>query len=158
MSFKHRGFLDGTFKPKLAAIYRMRPELSWADVTRQWKEKKHSPSAGMLFYPKPVPSPHLILSCLMPFSVKVPRLRSQRKDRRPRGFWMQIENRRRFFNDLATKLNIDTSEPENWHALTPKIVHEHKVSLSSNRNKHVSLLLTQYPHKKKKKKGEGIIE
>lgn len=38
--FKHHGLLASTQKPKLATLYRMRPDLKWEDVVINWKEKK----------------------------------------------------------------------------------------------------------------------
>ena len=40
VSFRHHGFLLGTGKPKLASIYRMRHDLIWDDVVKNWREQK----------------------------------------------------------------------------------------------------------------------
>jgi len=42
VSFKHRGFLMGTNRPKLPQLYRIRTDIEWADVVNNWKEKKPS--------------------------------------------------------------------------------------------------------------------
>jgi len=42
VSFKHRGYLVGSGKPKLPVLYRMRPDLEWSQVVHHWQEKKHS--------------------------------------------------------------------------------------------------------------------
>jgi len=44
VSFKHRGFLLGTKKPKLAALFRLRPDLTWDNVVDNWKDQ--SPTAS----------------------------------------------------------------------------------------------------------------
>jgi len=38
VSFKHRGFLLHTKKPKLPAIYRLRTDLTWKDLLDSWKD------------------------------------------------------------------------------------------------------------------------
>lgn len=48
VSFKHRGFLAGSGRPKLPTVHRLRPELSWNDVVNMWKEKKPSVSGKAL--------------------------------------------------------------------------------------------------------------
>lgn len=40
VSFKHRGFLFGTKKPKLPLLFRVRRELTWEAVVNNWKEQK----------------------------------------------------------------------------------------------------------------------
>jgi len=40
VTFKHRGFMLGTLKPKMPTIYRVRSDLTWEDVVHNWKEKK----------------------------------------------------------------------------------------------------------------------
>jgi len=42
VSFKHRGFLHASQKPKLPTLYRLRHDLSWEDVCRNWKDHKRS--------------------------------------------------------------------------------------------------------------------
>jgi len=44
VSFKHRGFLLATKKPKLPLIYRIRSDLKWEDVLENWTESKPIPS------------------------------------------------------------------------------------------------------------------
>lgn len=41
VSFKHRGFLLASKKPKLPVLYRLRPELRWQDLVKNWKD--HTP-------------------------------------------------------------------------------------------------------------------
>lgn len=42
VSFKHRGFLLSTKKPKLPTLHRLRPELTWEAVVSGWEEHKPS--------------------------------------------------------------------------------------------------------------------
>jgi len=39
VSFKHRGYLFGSKKPKLPTLYRVRSDMEWDDVTQNWKEQ-----------------------------------------------------------------------------------------------------------------------
>jgi len=41
-SFKHRGYLKESRKPKSPALYRGRPDLTWDDIVANWKERKRS--------------------------------------------------------------------------------------------------------------------
>ena len=54
VSFKHRGFLDGTKKPKLPLLYRIRDDLKWDDVVHNWKEKRPIIAGNNLFLGKPL--------------------------------------------------------------------------------------------------------
>jgi len=51
VSFKHRGFLLGTKRPKLPSLHRLRPDLTWEDVVENWSDKKTAaaPTEGKLF-------------------------------------------------------------------------------------------------------------
>ena len=40
VSFKHRGFLAGSMKPKFPGLFRVREDITWEDVVNNWKEKK----------------------------------------------------------------------------------------------------------------------
>jgi len=52
VSFKHRGFLMGTKKPKLPTLYRIRKDLTWDDVITNWKEQKGLSIPGMYMIKK----------------------------------------------------------------------------------------------------------
>jgi len=39
VSFKHRGFLLASKKPKIPTLYRIRTDISWDDVLHNWKEQ-----------------------------------------------------------------------------------------------------------------------
>lgn len=38
VSYKHRGYMAGSHKPKLPTLYRIRDDLSWEDIVNNWKE------------------------------------------------------------------------------------------------------------------------
>jgi len=40
VTFKHRGFLLSTKKPKLATLHRLRPDLTWDIIVQNWKEQQ----------------------------------------------------------------------------------------------------------------------
>jgi signal peptidase I len=46
VSFKHRGYLSGTKRPKLPTLYRLRTDLTWEDVVNNWKENKVAGVSG----------------------------------------------------------------------------------------------------------------
>jgi hypothetical protein len=48
VSFKHRGFLLTSKKPKLPTIHRIRPDLTWEDVVAHWHDPKQQPRKGIL--------------------------------------------------------------------------------------------------------------
>ena len=39
VTFKYRGWMLGSKKPKHPLLYRIRSDLKWGDVIRQWEEK-----------------------------------------------------------------------------------------------------------------------
>jgi len=49
VSFKHRGFLAGSGKPKQPAIYRVREDIGWDEVVRNFNEPTAStrPASGI---------------------------------------------------------------------------------------------------------------
>jgi len=49
VSFKHRGFLFHSHKPKAPALYRIREDMNWDDVVRNWNERIPSPN-GLSIY------------------------------------------------------------------------------------------------------------
>ena len=60
VSFKHRGFLLATKRPKIPTLYRLRPDLTWQDVLDNWKEHK-SISHGTLKSSPPPPNNHIFI-------------------------------------------------------------------------------------------------
>jgi len=51
VSFRHSGFLHTSKKPKSAALYRLRPDLSWDDVGNSFKEQKPREKSGRYTIP-----------------------------------------------------------------------------------------------------------
>ena len=51
VTFKHHGFLLASGKPKLPALYRMRKDMTWEDVVRNWSEQKSTPSGVLQLTP-----------------------------------------------------------------------------------------------------------
>lgn len=43
VSFKHKGYLLASKKPKTPSLYRLRSDLAWEDVVANWKENKPAP-------------------------------------------------------------------------------------------------------------------
>ena len=103
VSFRYRGyFLSGS--PKLPTIYRIRRDLSWSDVVRNWKERIVVPH-GIQPTTQQHPS-HLLFTALP--------LRKTRSATHPKGYWRHIENRRKFLREFADKMGFDPTVPENW--------------------------------------------
>jgi len=48
VSFKHHGYLHASLKPKLPTLYRLRTDMTWDDVVRNWKEQISLPPKGKL--------------------------------------------------------------------------------------------------------------
>ena len=112
VSFKHRGFLVGSKKPKMATLYRLRDDLTWEDVTHNWKEQK--PSFTGIFY-------SLILFrfyVFIHFHAALPTRKSTKKRRRPPGYWRNKENRRKFFEDFARAERFDSKDVNKWMSIT----------------------------------------
>jgi len=43
VSFKHRGFMLSSNKPKMPTLYRIRTDMTWDDVVHHWKERINTP-------------------------------------------------------------------------------------------------------------------
>ena len=46
VSFKHRGFMLSSNKPKMPSLYRMRDDLTWDDMVHNWKAQISTPPYG----------------------------------------------------------------------------------------------------------------
>jgi len=123
VSFKHRGFLFGSNKPKLPTLYRIRTDITWEEVVNNWKEKTPVLS-GNIFLPSP-PPPNL-LKFNFPFSSDLPIQRSTRTCK-PKGYWLQKENRVAFFEEFAHQYNFDPYVADNWTAVAKAQVLAHSV-------------------------------
>jgi hypothetical protein len=44
--------------------------------------------------------------------------KEQELTRKPKGFWTDIKNQREFFEQIATELNVDISDPSQWNQIT----------------------------------------
>jgi len=51
VSFKHRGYLAASKKPKFPSLYRVRLDLTWEDVSNNWETKLTSSSSIVLSSP-----------------------------------------------------------------------------------------------------------
>lgn len=117
VSFKHRGFLHQSRKPKSPALYRCRPELTWDDIIANWKENRRTTSGQHL--PSPFfPFFSLIISNYIhwyppPSAPPINRPKTGAK-LKPRGYWLKQQNVRDFFMLLAKTQGFDPLIPENW--------------------------------------------
>ena len=50
VSFKHRGFMLISNKPKLATLFRIRNDISWDDVVHNWKERIITPTGSLIHF------------------------------------------------------------------------------------------------------------
>jgi len=49
VSYKHRGFMFGSNKPKVPTLYRIRDDLQWEDVVNNFKENIITPQGSFIF-------------------------------------------------------------------------------------------------------------
>lgn len=120
VSFKHHGFLLASKKPNLPALYRLRPDLTWAQVVSTWKERKPNPTGSAKL---PVPVALSISSSALP-PVRPHRIR------RANGYWRNIENRRKFLIHVAEELAFNPFQPTNWANVSRREINKRRVSLS----------------------------
>jgi hypothetical protein len=69
-----------------------------------------------------------------------PPLIKPKSKKKQRGYWMSIENRRKFFIEFAQEMGFDPFVPENWNNVTYAKIIEKKVNIRSPRMK----LLTSF--------------
>lgn len=50
-----------------------------------------------------------------------------KKDKKPKGYWNNIENRRKFFIDFAKQRGFDPFKPENWAHIARVEITKNKV-------------------------------
>lgn len=108
VSFKHHGFLFASKKPKIPRLDRVRGDLNWDDVVQNWKEQKIS-IAGI----DNLPHFYSVTYLAFQSSTESPTRRLRRK-KSPKGFWQNIENRRRLFCAYASLMGFDPLDPRNW--------------------------------------------
>lgn len=109
VSFKYRGLLLGTKIPKLPIVYRIRTDLTWDDVIRNWKELKPRISGT------PQVTAHNGFSFCHPLAYP---LRRSKTKHRSKGHWASLDNRKKFFCELATELGFDPLNSEGWKQVT----------------------------------------
>lgn len=57
-------------------------------------------------------------------------MRKARENQRPRGYWKQIENRKRFFEEVAEKMRFDPMIESNWANVTLKKIEQAMVCMN----------------------------
>jgi len=110
VTFTHSGFLWATKKPKLPSLQH-RADIEWNDVLLNWKEP--IPSSRRTHSPPPHTSLlHFAHTSNLGF-LAVPR-----KEYLPKGYWQDINNRKRFFCEFAEEMGFDPYNPDNWKNVT----------------------------------------
>lgn len=127
VSFKHRGYMFGTKKPKLPVLYRLRPDLTWDDVVNSWQERVPHVTGTSLPYTL------LFLSFFLSFinsscsqTTALPLKRPTAKHM-PKGYWLDINNRRDWFIKYADSNGFDYRNVETWANVSKRHVVEEKV-------------------------------
>ena len=69
VTFKHRGFLQYSGRPKLPSIYRLRTDITWDTVIQNFKENTRPPTSNKP--PRTSLSPLSLLSPLSPLSLSL---------------------------------------------------------------------------------------
>lgn len=118
MSFKHRGFLQGTNKPKLPQLYRIRTDLVWEDVVANFADKKpnREPPGKSINGKRRIPYKNSCSSPIMFLYIALPIRRPD--SMKPKGYWSNAENRRTFFLDFAAKKGFNALDASKWHTVT----------------------------------------
>jgi len=91
VTFKHRGFMLGSKKPKWPTLSHVRPEMSWENVVSNFTDKKPKRRDSGIHIPT--------RTCV------------------PRGYWKKRENRRNRLCEFAAKMGFDPLVVENWENL-----------------------------------------
>jgi len=113
VTFKHRGFLINSKKPKLPTLYRIRTDITWDDVLANWKEGKPTKTG--------LEGKHLLGTYDLIHTESWP-MRRARGKHKPRGHWNEIDNRRKFLMAMATKMGFDPLIETSWKGKTIKSV------------------------------------
>jgi len=97
VTFKHRGFMLGSKKPKWPTLSHLRPEMTWEDVVSNFVEKKPRKRGSGI---------HLPARASVPL-----------------GYWKKRENRRNHLCEFATKMGFNPLVSDNWEKLNrPQLV------------------------------------
>lgn len=107
VSFKHRGLLQGSKKPKHPMLYRLRPDLTWDDVVKSFKENKPTKHG--------IPSLTAFRVVLSSTFCVVP-LRSSVKKRTRKS--TTVNNEREIFCKYAEEKGFDPLQAANWRHLS----------------------------------------
>jgi hypothetical protein len=127
VTFKHRGFLLNSQRPKFPALHRLRSDLTWNDVIQNAKEPK-LPRFGTYNYSSLSLSLASFCLCVFPNIVNCSPLRRPAVQRRRRGYWNDINNWRNVFNEYAKAKGFDPLVITNWVAVTPTQIQAHHVT------------------------------
>jgi len=92
VSFKHHGYLLGSQHPKSPSLHRLRPDLSWDDVIRNFHKNLPKKTVFKLL----------------------------RKKHKGKGYWKEMQNRIQFFVEFAKEQGFDPLVPDNWYNVTQK--------------------------------------
>jgi len=114
VSFKHRGFMLVSNKPKMPTIFRIRDDITWDDVVRNWNEqdpslKTRSPT-GISSIPKMV---------FLPYQITARPIKTNKHN--PVGYWSNVTNQREFLLAFAQNMGFDPMVIENWRSQTLNI-------------------------------------
>jgi len=94
VTFKHRGFMLGSKRPKNPSLSRLRSDVTWNDVVSNFEEKK--PQRKVSHW-------------------RIPKTRNKAK-----GYWKVPENRRNFLLEFAKDMGFDPTLSENWYKISKK--------------------------------------
>ena len=125
VSFKHRGYLLATKKPKFPMLYRVRTDITWGDVVNNRRTQKPSTPSGTPHPHTPSQHPQQHESTNAIF-LAWPWKRSQRTNR-AMGCWDSIDYRRQFLKEVAEKKGIDPSDAAQWQFINRADIKSHRV-------------------------------
>lgn len=117
MSFKHHGFLHASKRPKFPSLYRLRPDLTWDTVVNNWNEQKNARS-GLHSIPFPL---------LTNNTAAWPIISQKKGQIKPKGYWNDIKNWRKYFIEYADESGFNPLLTENWDAVTASQIKAKKV-------------------------------
>ena len=112
VTFKHRGYLLATKKPKFPTLFRVRHDLNWDTVVQNWEDKKFSVTPSMHFPPLMCARFKLIYYFLLLSVIPL-----HRKKHKPKGYWANPSNVREFFCKFAEEKGFDPMDAHNWENL-----------------------------------------
>ena len=114
VSFKHRGYMLTSNKPKSPTLYRIRNELTWDAVVHNWKEKIVTPS-GMTSNNLP-----FLKWWFLPTAK--PLITKKRHVLPSTGQWGSIAKRKEFLLEFAQKIGFDPLVIDNWRNKKSEVI------------------------------------